>query len=125
MTDEAKSSKANLRYDLVPPIFVKRVARRFTEGAALYGDYNYREGMASAAFVKERINHLLNHLQEFLISGPDTVDDNLAAVAWGIAMLMEFEETRPGRDSIRKAVGEIANTEFLSEITLDYPSSRF
>ena len=110
---EPKSSKVPLRYDLVPPVFIKRVAQRFTEGAEKYGDSNYREGVARPTFIQDRINHMLNHLQAFLIEGPDAPDDNLAAIAWGIAMLMEFQQTAEGRTSIRNAVGEISNTYFL------------
>ena len=110
----AKTSKAKLRLDLVPQVFIRRTAIRFTEGAEKYGDYNYRKGLVEPAFIQDRINHLLNHLSEFLVQGPDTEDDNLAAVAWGIAFLMEAEQTQSGRQAIRDAVGHMSFTYFPS-----------
>ena len=105
-----KSSKVTLRLDLVPQTFIARVAKRFTDGAEKYGEYNYRAGLNSPVFIQDRINHMLNHLHLFLIEGNKN-DDNLAALAWGVAMLMEFEEITIGRDSIRKVLESMGNAD--------------
>lgn len=105
---KVKSSKVSLRLDLVPEIFIRRVAQRFTEGAEKYGAYNYRKGINDPEFIQERINHLKNHLSQFLMEGNDK-DDNLAAIGWAVAMLMEFEDHSLGKIAIHNALNCMTN----------------
>lgn len=106
----ATSSKLSLRMDLVPEIFIRRVAKRYTEGAAKHGDYNYRKGLTDPEFIQERIAHLRLHLSDWLM-GINTQDDNLSAVAWGIAFLMEVEETSQGREALLLALKTMNNVQ--------------
>lgn len=106
----AKSSKINIRYDLVPPCFLQRVAERFTLGSKHYADYNWRQGVEDDEFVQARINHMLAHLQSFL-SGTQYIqqhkenpDDDLAAVGWCISMLMEFQNHPEGKKTIERCI---------------------
>lgn len=95
----ATSSKLQDRYDLVPPCFIQRVAARFGLGALKHEVYNWRKGVNDEVFVQERINHILTHWNKFLEEGNEK-DDNLAAVAWGISMLMEFESHPEGANTV-------------------------
>jgi hypothetical protein len=102
-----KSTKLNnVRYDLVPHIFIQRTAARYAKGCEKYEEYNFRNGNES--FVRSRINHFYNHLHLFL-SGRDsgflpTDDDNLAAVSWCISFFMELQETAAGREKLLQAL---------------------
>lgn len=87
----AKSSHGALRFDLVPPIFIRRTAERFTIGSEKYGDHNYRKGFRDREFLLDRLNHLQEHLYKFINEGNET-DDNLAAIAWCVAIFMEAEQ---------------------------------
>jgi len=100
----ATTSKLDIRFDLVPQIFIKRVAQRFSLGIKKgHTEYNWRQGITDPVFIQARINHMLNHLNLFLTEGNDK-DDNLAAIAWGISMLMEFESRQEGQNSIRQVI---------------------
>ena len=84
-----RSSKA-LRYDLIPPAGLERLARRYTLGAERYGDWNWQKGLKDAEYVNQFKAHLLAHWVAYLRDGC-TKDDNLAAIAWGAFALMEAE----------------------------------
>jgi hypothetical protein len=79
----------HLRYDLISPVGLRRLAARYALGAERYGDHNYLKGMEASNV----INHLMAHLEKFRAGRRD--DDNLAAIAWGAFTLMHYEETRP------------------------------
>ena len=101
----ALSSSSCTRYDLIPRCFTTRVADRFALGAKEYPPFNYKKGLTDKVYIIERINHILQHMQAFISPDIDNlteewVDDNLAAIAWGVAFLMECETTPKGREII-------------------------
>lgn len=111
-----KSTAVKNRFDLVPPTFLTRVAARFALGSQHYADYNWRDGVEDEEFVQNRINHMMIHWQRFLQGGCQCSsepllagigsdgDDDLAAVAWCIAMLMEFQEHPLGKQTIKRVL---------------------
>jgi hypothetical protein len=117
--EKAKSSKVALRLDLVPECFIRRVAERFTLGAENYGEYNYRKGITDEKFIQERINHLKLHLSNFFIRGYADPDDNLSAVASGVAMLMEFEASSAGKLAIQNVLNRMNNVPMVSDVLYD------
>ncbi len=108
---EATSSKLKLRFDLVPEVFNVRVAQRYTIGAEKHGEYNYRKGLTDSVYIQERIAHLRQHLSSFLLEGNEK-DDNLAAIAWGVAFLMEAEQIENGKKAIQQALNTMNYTAF-------------
>jgi hypothetical protein len=74
------------RYDLIPPEFVRRLAQRMAYGAAKHGENNYQRGVGDAAFHRDRVNHLIEHVLKYVAG--DREKDHLAAVAANAAMLM-------------------------------------
>lgn len=92
-TGAVRSKDADdLRYDLIPPGPLKRLARRYAIGAAKYGDHNWLRGFPAGDVFK----HLMKHLEAYRAG--DREDDHLAAVAWGVFALMHYEST--GRDDL-------------------------
>jgi hypothetical protein len=101
----AKSSEHKLRYDLIPwHIFADRLAKRYTDGAVKYGEFNWQKGLRERAYVLDRANHTLAHLHRAVelirerslgaesgdMMAPVAFDDDddLAAAMWGIIFLM-------------------------------------
>ena len=82
-------------YHLVPPQALRRLAERATLGARAYGAANWRRGLTDAAFVAQLLNHLEEHWLRFRAGGDAGDDDNLAAIMWGCAALMEVERLAP------------------------------
>lgn len=107
----ATSSKLKLRFDLVPEVFNVRVAQRYTIGAEKHGEYNYRKGLTDSVYIQERISHLRQHLSSFLLEGNEK-DDNLAAIAWCCAFLMEAEQIPNGKKAIQQALNTMNYTAF-------------
>lgn len=85
-----RSQLDDVRYDLISPFGLQRLAIRYALGARNFGDNNWRKGMPFSAL----LNHILNHLTLYLAGEKGT--DHLAGAAWGLFALMEFEETMPG-----------------------------
>jgi Domain of unknown function (DUF5664) len=87
---EALSSHVEERWDLIPRPFLHRVAVRFGLGAKKYPPFNFTRGLNDKEYVIDRINHLIYHVNAFLwpITDDEWEDDNLAAIAWGVAFLM-------------------------------------
>ena len=116
----ARRSEEKLRYDLIPREALERLALRYTGsrdengeptgGALKYGDFNWEKGLP----LTDTLNHVYDHLERFKshlafmrkISDTDSpddpfarywagvvagsIDDDLAAAAWGIFALITF-----------------------------------
>lgn len=90
----AKRSEVKPAYHLVPPEAMKRFAQRYTMGAEKYGILNYMQGLNDPEFVRQLVDHLEDHLQDYKINGC-LDEDNLAAIMWGCATLMMVEHYNP------------------------------
>jgi hypothetical protein len=73
----AKSSEPKPRYDLLPIEGIARGAIRMAEGAATHGERNFERGANDAAFIKDRICHLVEHSLHY--AQGDTSTDHLGA----------------------------------------------
>ena len=81
-----------VRYDLISPQALSRLAATYAEGATKYGDNNFRKGMEFSNL----INHVLEHIMTYLQGEEgEPPEDHLAHACWGLMTLMEQEETRP------------------------------
>ena len=98
----ALSSSKKIRFDLLPRTFLERVAKRFELGAHKYPAFNYKQGLEDKEYIIERINHLIQHVNEFLspLDSEEWDDDNLSAIGWAVAFLMECETTKEGKEVI-------------------------
>lgn len=79
----------NVRYDLLTPIGLRRLAETYAEGAEKYSDWNWLKGIPAS----DLMNHALRHA--FLWLSGDTSEDHLAHASWNLFAIMHFEETRP------------------------------
>ena len=90
VTGAVRSSDAdNVRFDLITPIGLRRLAETFAEGAKKYSENNWLKGIPST----DLFNHAVRHLYLWLQG--DTSEDHLAHAAWNIFAIMHFEEVRP------------------------------
>ena len=64
------------RFDLIPPIALRRLAGLYERGAAKYGDRNWEKGQP----VMRYVDSALRHLNEFAAGEP--TEDHAIAVAW-------------------------------------------
>lgn len=95
----ALSSHRALFYHDVPPELYRRVAKRHTGGHLKYipeitQNLNWREGLEDPHYIMDRLNHMFEHMIEFLENGNEA-DDNLGAIAWCAGFLMEAERVSP------------------------------
>lgn len=89
-TGAVRSSDAdNVRFDLITPIGLRRLAETYAEGAKKYSENNWLKGIPSS----DLFNHAVRHLYLWLAG--DTSEDHLAHATWNIFAIMHFEETRP------------------------------
>jgi len=77
------------RYDLLPPIMIRRLAIHYENGAKKYAPRNWEKGLS----VSHCIESLQRHTDQYKMG--DKVEDHLAAVIWNAAAIMQFEETVP------------------------------
>jgi hypothetical protein len=89
----ARSSAKAPRYDLIKSSLLDRLAARLELGASKYGENNYQKGLADKEFLADRYNHILAHLLAYKTDGCKN-DDNLAAAAFGIMLLIEAETVK-------------------------------
>jgi len=83
------STVRDVRYDLVSPFGLVRLAETYAIGARKYGDNNWRRGLPWS----NTLNHLIKHVE--LWKAGDRSEDHLAHAAWGLFALMEYELTHP------------------------------
>lgn len=89
-TGAVRSADATgVRYDLITPIGLRRVAETYKEGYDKYGAFNWEKGMP----INDILNHGIRHIYEYL-SG-DRSEDHLAHAAWNLLAAMHMEETHP------------------------------
>jgi hypothetical protein len=89
-----RSKLDDVRYDLISPFGLQRLAVTYAEGARKYDDHNWRKGMPFSVL----LNHIINHLTLYLARENGT--DHLAHAAWGLFALMEQEETNPDMNDL-------------------------
>ena len=75
-----------LKYHLIPPGPLRRLANRYGLGAINYGPDNWRKGIPYS----EMINHIEEHIARF--KEKNVSDDDLAGIAWGALTLMWYED---------------------------------
>ncbi len=90
------SDAETVRYDLITPIGMRRLAEACAEGAEKYGDRNWEKGIPASRM----INHALRHV--YLWLDGDESEDHLAHAAWNLLGVCHFEETRPELIDVRK-----------------------
>lgn len=83
------SDTEGLRYDLISPHGLKRLAMTCAEGAAKYGDHNWQKGMPGWDLLNRTIRHT------YLYISGDRSEDHLAHAAWNLFAFMHFQETAP------------------------------
>jgi len=79
----------NVRFDLITPIGLRRLAETCAEGARKYGDHNWQKGIPASAM----LNHAIRHIYLYLAG--DRFEDHLAHAAWNILGVCHFEEAMP------------------------------
>lgn len=79
----------NVRFDLITPIGLRRLAETCAEGARKYGDRNWEKGMPASVMLNHAIRHIYLWLQG------DRSEDHLAHANWNIMAVCHFEETMP------------------------------
>jgi hypothetical protein len=70
------------RFDLIPPIFLRRLARHVENGAVKYGDKNWELGQPLSSYLDSGMRHTVNLL------ALDVDEDHAAAVAWNAMAFM-------------------------------------
>jgi hypothetical protein len=79
----------SVRYDLITPVGLRRIAETYAEGSKKYGDRNWEKGVPASVM----LNHVSAHINKYLDG--DKTEDHLAHAAWGLMGLMHFEEKKP------------------------------
>jgi hypothetical protein len=91
----ATRTASKLRYDLIPPSALRALALRYGIGAELHGEDNWLKGIPFSAM----LYHLQEHIERFKqarveergdVFGQDGDVENLSAIMWGAAALIEF-----------------------------------
>lgn len=75
------------RFDLVPPVPMRRVADLYTRGLEKYGENNWTKGMPCTRYLSSAMRHL-----EQARAG-DTEEDHWAAAVWNLFAIMHFEDS--------------------------------
>jgi len=95
----AKRSAMRVRFDLVSPVGLRRVAERAKMGADKFGAYNIESGLP----VSVLLNHALNHIYAYLAGDRD--EDQLGAAAWNLLFACHSEELWPDLNTDLRAKG--------------------
>jgi hypothetical protein len=85
----AKRSAKDVRFELLSPIGLRRMAQASHEGAEKYGSMNVEKGLPVSVF----LNHALSHIYAYLEG--DRGEDHLSHAAWNLCFSMHSEELWP------------------------------
>lgn len=81
---EGKAGKG--RFDLIPPIPLKRLAAIYEKGAAARGDRNWEKGLPMHSYLDSAFRHLVQYIQGM------NDEDHLAQSAWNLFGAMHTEQ---------------------------------
>lgn len=71
------------RYDLIPPIALRRLAALYERGAVVYGNRNWEKGQPLCeSFLDSAMSHFVQ------LMGREPTEDHAAAILWNIAGYM-------------------------------------
>jgi hypothetical protein len=85
---QRSNGTATVRYDLITPVGLRRLAETYQEGCK-YGERNWELGQPAGTV----INHAMKHIVQWLDG--DQSEDHLAHAAWNLFAIMHFEEKMP------------------------------
>lgn len=97
----AKSTEIKPRYDLIPLEALLAMANRFAYGAARHGEHNWRKGATDPDFRRDRGNHAVEHIFNYLnnrttydatTGEATTPEHHLEAAITNLAMLCGLEQ---------------------------------
>ena len=86
-----KDDAGKLRFDLIPPLALFRLAEVFTIGARHYSDRNWERGLRWGKVFGAMMRHAWKWWWGWT-RDPEG-QHHLASVMWGAAVLMEYEKT--------------------------------
>lgn len=85
-TGSQRDSRKNKgRFDLLPPVAIRRLAQLYERGAEKYGDRNWEKGQPLSWYLDSAARHLFDYLQG------DRSEDHMIAVMWNAAGFVETE----------------------------------
>lgn len=73
------------RYDLLPPIAIRRLAQHFENGARKYGDRNWERGQPVSRYMDSGLRHMFAYLEG------QRDEDHLAAATWNVLAAIHTE----------------------------------
>ncbi|MFC6021524.1 dATP/dGTP diphosphohydrolase domain-containing protein [Plantactinospora solaniradicis] len=79
------SQEGKLRYDLISPLLLRRLAEHLEKGARRYGEHNWTKGIPSGSYMAS----LLRHVEAYRSGDRD--EDHLAAAVFNLMGLMHNE----------------------------------
>jgi hypothetical protein len=97
------------RYDLIPPISLRRLAQHYENGARKYGDRNWEKGQPLSRYLNSALRHLQNILEG------DTSEDHMAAGAWNLFAIIHTQEMIH-RGALPKELDDLPKPPMIYEI---------
>ena len=85
--------KAHVRYDLISPHALFRIAVVCHNGAKKYSPFNYEKGIP----INDILNHAIAHIYKYL-SGEESDEDDLAHAFWNLHAAIDMEHRHPTMD---------------------------
>ncbi len=74
-------------YDLISPVFLRRLAKHYENGVKKYGDRNWERGQPAQRYIDSAIRHIVCY------QAGQRDEDHLAAAAWNLGALTHTEES--------------------------------
>jgi len=110
-TGSERQALDDVRYDLISPIGLKRLAQTYAEGARRYTDRNWEKGQPFGVL----LNHARDHINDFIAQqlglGGDlgiSDEDHLAHAVWNLFAVMHFQSTKPHMNDLLPPLVEAA-----------------
>jgi hypothetical protein len=80
-----RNNIGKVRFDLIDPYGMRRLAAVYHEGATIHGDRNWEAGMPT----HDIMNHMEHHRNLYMQG--DRSEDHIAKIAWGCFAIMRME----------------------------------
>jgi hypothetical protein len=104
-----RHNQNKLRFDLVSPVAIEKMAEVLTKGCEKYPENNWRKGLPWIKGVTASIDRHLNAFKQGEDTDPESGLLHMAHIATNVMFLLEFYKTHPECDDREQIYGSVSS----------------
>ncbi len=118
-TGSVRNELNDVRYDLISPVALRRLAETYALGAGIYGDRNWEKGQPFSVLLNHALDHINCYVAEqrgaAIMKGKKQGEDHISHAVWNLFALMHFQELMPALNDVGIEMNRIREVQITEE----------